>query len=861
MVAFIQPLILTVNRRLATYLTHRYDQLQIKAGKLSWVSPSILSLEDWLKRLWLDHASDTRSLLTPYSEWVLWDQIIQQKTQHLPLIQRDSLVFQIQQAWQFLNQWNLPISILRQYPLDETHHFFIRAAEAFETACFDHQVIALSQVMPALIKHSIPKDLPQQIMCVGFDDVSPQLARFLKNLQSKVILQKTDFYEAPRKAQIFRIPFQDPAMEIEQAAIWARQQVDRNPEMSVGCVFLNLSEVQEKVRQVFQRVFLESSTAFNLSLGRPLADYPVIRAAVNTLSWCAHSTMELESIRAWLYSPFLIASQTEMVARSALSVRLLEQGACVLDWGGLCSLLAGAPKLAAALKQSGESINTLRMLEQSPNQWADVFLAQLRGFGWPGQRPLDSTEHQTVECFWKALDAFRQLNHLLQKITLSEAFYLLTQLMKTTVFQPGANEQSPVQVMGFLESSGILFDRLWVGGMREDLWPKMPSPNPFIPVGLQKQAQMPHASPERELSMSQVVTNRLCQSADQVILSYSRTERDRPPLPSSLIRSVKEITVADIFQSMSSEKMDVANALEILTESEAPPILLDESVRGGTAILKNQAACPFKAFAQARLGVTRPQKMSLGFNALDKGNLIHKVLEVFWGIFKQQKHLLVLSEDALRYHLQKITAQALEKIVLDRPWLFNSWLIEVEQERIVSLLLQWLALEKQRDPFDVVSIEKPLKVSFHSIELSVKMDRMDRLEDGTYALLDYKTGKISLKSWEGGRPDEPQLPFYWVMSDEPVSAIAFAEIQPGSVQFKGVSQMENLLPDVMSVNALFKEQPDMTWQALKKEWRQILEGLLLDFCKGKAQVDPKKGKETCAACGFEALCRVHEDVG
>lgn len=862
-----QPLILTVNQRLAAYLRNKQDRAYSQNGKTSWVSPSILPFETWVKSLWLDHTHDSRFILSPYSEGVLWGQIIQKEIQHLPFVQRDSLVHQIQQAWQFLNQWNISISTLKQYALDDTHHFFIRVAKRFEAVCSQQNVISFPQVLSVLLKQ--PFDglnyLPHQISLVGFDDISPQLSIFLKNIASKTKLQQMDFYEIPRNSEVSRISFPDQMTEIEQAAQWARRQVEMNPDAEVNCVFLNLSDIQDKVKQTFRQIFSSGGLAFNFSLGHPLANYPVIRTAITTLAWGVYPVMEIARIRAWLYSPFLIASEAEMMPRVALSVRLLEQGVSFLNWETLFFLLSRqddrfySPQLAASLKKFGSSVEHLKTFKQYPNEWAEVFAEQLQILGWPGQRALDDQEYQTVERFWEALATFGQLNHILQKITRAEAFDLLIQLMDKTLFQPNTVQTNSIQVMGVLESSGILSDSLWVGGMQEDIWPGKPRPNPFIPIELQKKTGMPHASSEREFLISRRITKRLFQSADQIVLSYSRTAMDMPPAPSALIHSVKEITFEkqEIPEKFGGN-LPAEEACEMVIETLPLPVQTDESVRGGTGILKNQAACSFKAFAQSRLGALRPQKAPLGLSALDKGNLVHRVLEVFWKTFKSQKDLLALPENELQLTLVNLIDQAFHRIMIDRPWLSHSLLIQAEKQRIAMLLWKWFMLEKQRPPFKVISVEKAMTVTLNGIPLSVKMDRMDQLEDGSCALIDYKTGKVSVRSWGGDRLDEPQLPFYWVMSEELISAIAYAQIHIEGVEFKGVSQISDILPGVLPINRMLKEMPEMNWSELKGFWKQILGQLWTDFYEGKIRLDPKKGKETCGYCGFQALCRVHE---
>jgi ATP-dependent helicase/nuclease subunit B len=130
---------------------------------------------------------------------------------------------------------------------------------------------------------------------------------------------------------------------------------------------------------------------------------------------------------------------------------------------------------------------------------------------------------------------------------------------------------------------------------------------------------------------------------------------------------------------------------------------------------------------------------------------------------------------------------------------------------------------------------------------------MDKLMDGenagSYALIDYKTGRATPGSWYGERPDEPQLPFYAVSAPEKVSAVAFARLQPGAMKFSGVCMTQKQIPGV---------QPAKSWSALIASWKRELESLASGFAAGDARVDPKNGLATCRSCDLQPLCRVHE---
>ena len=54
---------------------------------------------------------------------------------------------------------------------------------------------------------------------------------------------------------------------------------------------------------------------------------------------------------------------------------------------------------------------------------------------------------------------------------------------------------------------------------------------------------------------------------------------------------------------------------------------------------------------------------------------------------------------------------------------------------------EWLALERQRAPFEVLAVEEARSVEIGGVRLELRLDRADRLDGGGDLLLDYKTGK------------------------------------------------------------------------------------------------------------------------
>jgi ATP-dependent helicase/nuclease subunit B len=137
---------------------------------------------------------------------------------------------------------------------------------------------------------------------------------------------------------------------------------------------------------------------------------------------------------------------------------------------------------------------------------------------------------------------------------------------------------------------------------------------------------------------------------------------------------------------------------------------------------------------------------------------------------------------------------------------------------------------------------------------------MDRLADGSHALIDYKTGKSSVSAWLGERPDDPQLPLYGIYSNERLGAVAFAKVKVGEMKFEGLACGEELIPGAVTLarsrTKLAKSYA--SWEDLLAGWKLELEALGQGYASGDARIAPKDLSRTCELCDLKPLCRVYE---
>ena len=178
----------------------------------------------------------------------------------------------------------------------------------------------------------------------------------------------------------------------------------------------------------------------------------------------------------------------------------------------------------------------------------------------------------------------------------------------------------------------------------------------------------------------------------------------------------------------------------------------------------------------------------------------------------------------------------------------------LESARLEKLLSLWLEEEKMRPHFTVIATEKRLEVDFAGLHFKITIDRIDKLDDGSELIIDYKTGLAHISDWFSERPDEPQMPLYCSVYNHDIQAIAFAKVNLQKIGLEGVGALHDDWPAIKRLTLTTIEGDD-PWQQQKALWRQQLTLLAEEFKQGYAAVTPKEG--ACDYCSLPSLCRIH----
>ncbi len=422
----------------------------------------------------------------------------------------------------------------------------------------------------------------------------------------------------------------------------------------------------------------------------------------------------------------------------------------------------------------------------------------------------------------------------------------------------------PVQVLGELESTGLLFDHLWVLGLHDTALPSPPSPNPFIPLPVQRRHRMKRSDAEREYFFAEQIVNRLFSAAPDIVLSWPVQGKGVRQRPSSFIKDVVD------GQPLLADSCSPARRfwlerplLEKISDIQGPPISTRKPFTGGTGIIKDQALCPFRAFAHHRLRAERLDIPDIGIDNMSRGTLAHTVLELFWDKVGDQGTLLSLDEATLTIELHEAVENALNRLEKERRYDLPARQRQIERQRLIILTRQWLEFERQRGVFRVMAAEKNHQIKIGNLVIRTRIDRIDELGDGTSAIIDYKTGQADPLQWLDDRVTEPQLPSYCLsLPCEQVGAVMFAIVRGKEKEsgFRGLSRNNELWPGV-KLRALDARLDEKGWTSLDEvlaHWQETLSALGNAFARGDAIVDPVNPDLSCKYCDLKGLCRILE---
>ena len=853
-------LIVTASERTARSLQMAFHRRRRAEGAMAWPAPSIQAWTSFITASWEKYARDERMLLNSAQEQALWAEIIGRE-QHLA----SALEAPRQRlATMAIRAHELLCSFAPRYLNEPTRRAwdndpgaFSAWLAAFDSACQNGAMMSQARLPLELIPLLQQDDTPRTpLLVVGFDRLLP-IHKALFDVWGA--WQESEAHAEANEIHFYKSTDEDS--EIAACANWCMGQIAAKP----GTRLLVVSQDIAARRGEIERAFLRHAgpgarPLFEFSLGIPLSHVPIVRAAHLLFRWLDGPLSETELD--WLFSTGLFgAGPAESVALQSSMRTIRRRNLARPEWtlqSFASQRIAWESRSHDWLRGMIDAHRILRDKQQSPIDWVARVPDLLRTAGTPGERALSSTEFQAWQRLEQALDLCASLGFDGRRIMWQEFLSSLARVLDETLFVPESTD-APIQITGPAESAGLNADALWFLGADEEAWPASGSAHSFLPLPLQREFAMPHASARHDLDLAESITKRLLQSAPIVNFSYASQKSETETRPSHLVVRFAESPVPLPPQLLAARtEMQLTVPFADASQVPFPP----GKIRGGSAVLTFQSQCAFKAFATARLGAQRWEPAEFGLSAAQRGLLLHAVLHAIWSGppdgLRSLQDLIALKNltDFVEKHVRRVIEEKLPEGTADR---MPRRYLQLEATRLQHLVTEWLAYETTRLPFSIAETESARTIHIADRELDLRLDRIDRLSDGSMLVIDYKTGNVTCKAWELPRPDDVQLPVYAGFAlNQRLGGLVFAKIRPGDFEFAGRVTDANatLIGNLKRTDALAKRP--LTPEQLA-DWKRSIEQLAHDFIAGRADVDPREYPSTCERCGLYALCRIHEN--
>jgi probable DNA repair protein len=844
--------ILAPNTELAAAVFDAVERAYQADGREVWPTPRVRDFGSWLieqhaKRQLADAAAPR--VLGPIDERELWRAVIE-SSDSSDTLDAAGAARAAQRARRALYEYGIPWrSVELHAAASEESRVFLDWNQRFEERCRALDCISAAE----LLARTPPPG--ETIAWLESPVWRPVAREWLKGhgtpLEPECALSQT----ACRMRSV------SPAAELAASADWALDNLRASARFRAWICIPDLNLRRAEVVDAFdaalapQRFGLTMSAdaaVYAVAGGTPLAEFAPVRAALELMA-ASVGGVSFDQFSSLLRAPELQASPSDAAAATLLDLQIRRRGPAEADlatWIALAEGLATKRDIGSvgALAKLRAALTSLQAVRGSHpiSRWVPEWIAALELAPWALRARWLSGEYQAAERFRELLSALAAADAFYGQLSRRAAQRLLRRAALETAFQVQTGVP-PIWVSGQLQDPWLRYDGLWVSGASDARWPPPAAPIPLLPVTLQREYGVIAAAPDSQLKFALDLQRRWTQRAAHSVFSYPDPGDGRAAAPSSLLPDTAVESSALPRPHWHALRQN-APTLSRITDELAPAFAAAERTRG-VSTLRAQSRCAFRGFAETRLRADRLERPVPGFNDHERGDLVHHALEHVWRTLQSSAGLNAISGEALTALLDAAALRALAIVCRVRdPG--PRWQLR-ERERMRNVLVKWLDVERQRQPFVVEVLEQDKQVVRHaSVEFSFRIDRIDRLADGTRVLIDYKTGRASV-DWRGDRPDNPQLPVYALSRPEKLAAVAYGRVNAGECRFVAEAESKAIFSPRSQKSTL---EGQASLAALLDVWSQRIEMLAADFAAGRAAVAPTV--RACKSCRLQGLCRI-----
>ncbi len=439
----------------------------------------------------------------------------------------------------------------------------------------------------------------------------------------------------------------------------------------------------------------------------------------------------------------------------------------VRDWASAVGvtrhLAAGRPSTDSELSEFMSFVEALREPMQDPRRlvdWLSATRGLLEASGLWAQLATDAAGEAVVAALGLsegAQAAWQAWPGAQRRMSLSEFTAWAGDVLEAASFRPPARDDAQVVILPMSQLLGRPFAALVLPGADEQRLPAAPEPPGSWSAAQRVALRLPT---REELEAAQRQAWRIALQTPCVdVLWRGSDDSGEPLLASPLVQALQ-------FQAGTIAGADPRRSRQI-----APQPVVRPQPRGDALPVMPLTAssydmlrtCPYRFFSLRQLGLRDESELDVDIDKRDFGNWVHMALSDFHKALKNDPDLdrVTLLDAAAQSATQSLALEEGEFMPFGVGW-----------AALRDGYLKWLSQHEGTGAVFELS-EKDLEITLGNLKLFGRVDRVDRLPNGTPLVIDYKTEplKRTTDRLKAGNEDT-QLPFYALLSgaDEPRAA-------------------------------------------------------------------------------------------
>jgi ATP-dependent helicase/nuclease subunit B len=298
-----------------------------------------------------------------------------------------------------------------------------------------------------------------------------------------------------------------------------------------------------------------------------------------------------------------------------------------------------------------------------------------------------------------------------------------------------------LHIYGQLEARLTQSDRVILGGLVEGVWPPAPRTDPWLSRPMRHELGLD--LPERRIGLSAHDFAQLL-GADEVILSHAAKVGGAPAVASRFLHRLEAVAGGERWDAAKAagekyvrfaDQLDRPDRIEPIPQPAPKPPRATRPLKLSVTAIEDWLRDPYTIYAKYILQLAPLDPVDMPLSAADRGSAIHDALGEFTQTFATTlpQHPAL----ALRGIGEKYFAPLMERPEARALW-WPRFL------RIAAWFADWEIARRDNIGMIAAEIRGEIPIPLdhdRTFVLSARADRIERRHDGTFAILDYKTGQ------------------------------------------------------------------------------------------------------------------------